>query len=145
MEVILDVDDTDVVGDTPALTDDDWSFNTDSLENGKVARLKDPESAINHSCDPISCVKTISQGRRVVAMKRIVIGEEITAGYAINGYNDGKFECLCGSTDCRRVYQGNLLKLPRNARIRYLPYLEERFKKEHEPEVRPLSTAAASQ
>lgn len=141
-EVILDVNDSDVVEDTSTLTDEDWSFNTDFLEGGKVVRLKEPERAINHSCDPNSYTKTINQVRRVVAMRRIEKGEEITTDYAMNGYNDGTFECHCGSKNCRKTYQGNFFRLPKDVRLRYLPYLEKWFKKEHEPEVNSLSTVA---
>jgi hypothetical protein len=137
-EIILDVDDSDVVQDTSALTDDDWNFNTDFLENGKVVWVKEPERAVNHSCAPNSYAKTINQVRRVVAMRRIKKGEEITTDYTINGYNDGTFECHCGSRNCRKTYQGNFFRLPRDVQIRYLPYLDEWFKREHRPEIQSL-------
>lgn len=139
-KVILDVDDSDVVENTADLTEDDWNFNTDFLEGGKVVRMKEPERAINHSCDPNSYVRTINGMRRVVAMRRIEKGEEITTDYAINGYNNGTFECHCGSKNCRRAYQGNFFRLPKHVQLKYLPYLEEWFKREHESEIRLLST-----
>lgn len=137
-EIILDMDDSNVVADTSILTEDDWAYNTDFLEKGKVVWQKGPERSINHSCDPNSYTKTIQGVRRVVAMRRITKGEEITADYAINGYNTGTFRCNCGNRNCRKVYQGNFFKLPRMTQIRYLPYLEGWFKSEHPLEVESL-------
>lgn len=51
--------------------------------NGKVILMKEPERSINHSCDPNTYVKTINGVRRVLAMRGIKKGEEITFDYAI--------------------------------------------------------------
>lgn len=137
-EIILDYDDSDIVRDVSILTDHDWDFNTDFLENGKVVWQKEPERSRNHSCDPNSYDKTINGVRRLVAKRRIKRGEEITGDYVMNGYNNGTFECNCGSKNCRKIYQGNFFKLPKDIQIKYLPYLEESFKNEHKREIESL-------
>jgi SET domain-containing protein len=137
-EIILEYDDSDVVRDLSSLTEHDWEFNTDFLENGKVVWQKEPERSKNHSCDPNSYDKTIDGVRKLVAMRHIKSGEEITGDYVMNGYNDGTFECHCGSENCRKTYQGNFFKLPRDLQIKYLPYLEEWFKNEHRQEIESL-------
>jgi len=137
-EVILDYDDSNIVRDTSILTDHDWDFNTDFLENGKVVLAKEPERSKNHSCDPNSYDKTIDGVRRLVAMRHIKGGEEITGDIAMNGYNDGTLECHCGSSNCRKIPQGNFFKLPKDIQIKYLPYLDDWFKNEHRQEIESL-------
>ncbi len=137
-EIILDYDDSDVVRDVSILTDHDWRFNTDFLENGKVVWQKEPERSRNHSCDPNSYDKTINGVRRLVAKRHIESGEEITGDYAMNSYNDGTVECHCRSRNCRKIGGGNFFKLPKDIQIRYLPYLEEWFKNEHKQEIESL-------
>ncbi len=134
-EIILDYDDSDVVTDESALTLRDHLYNLDYLANGKIVRMTEPERSRNHSCDPNSYDKTIDGIRRLVAVQDIKAGEEITGDSAINGYNDGTYECHCGSKNCRKIYQGNFFKLPKDIQIKYLPYLEDWFKNEHKEEI----------
>lgn len=134
-EVILTIDDSQVITDPRTLTKHDHEFELDYLENGRIVRMKAPERCINHSCDPNSYVKTFHGLRKVLALREIKEGEEITYDYSMNGYNEGTFECLCGSKNCRKIYQGNFFRLPKDIQIKYLPYLEDWFKKEHKKEI----------
>lgn len=136
--VILIIDDTHVVTDESKLTPHQHEYDCDYLSNGKVILMQEPEKFINHSCDPNTYVKTINNLRHVLAMKDIKKGEEITYDYAINGDNDGTFKCNCGSKNCRRIYQGNFFKLPRNLQLKYLPYLDNWFIDEHQQEIKSL-------
>jgi len=134
-DVILEIDDSHVVENPSELTEYQREHHCDYLSYGKVVLMQPPEVYINHSCDPSTYVKTINGIRRVIAMRDIRKGEEITDDYSINGYNDGIFECHCGSNNCRGVYQGNFFKLPKNIQIKYLPYLDDWFIKEHQDEI----------
>ena len=59
--------------------------------------MQAPEKHINHSCDPNTYVKTLDGIRKVIAMRNIKLGEEITYDYAVNGYYDSDTPCRCGS------------------------------------------------
>lgn len=137
-DIVLEIDDSHSVEDTSKLTKRQHEFDCDYLANGKVVLMQPPEKYINHSCDPTTYVKTTGDTRKVFAMRDIKKGEEITYDCSINGYNEGTFICRCGSNKCRGVYQGNFFKLPREIQLRYLPYLEDWFVKEHQKEVDEL-------
>lgn len=134
-EMVLEIDDSHVVTDPSKLTKEQNEYDCDYLENGKVILMKSPEKFINHSCDPSTYVKTINGVRKVLAMRDIKKGDEITYDYSINGDNDGTFTCHCGSKICRGVYQGNFFKLPLNIQKKYLPYLDDWFVKSYQKEV----------
>jgi hypothetical protein len=137
-EVVLDIDDSDIVTDPSKLSAEDNEFNCDYLDNGKIILMKDPERSINHSCDPSTYVKTIDGIRKVIAKKKINVGDEVTYDYAINGENAGTFPCHCGSKKCRKIYVGNFFKLPRELQIEYLPFLDDWFKNRHKTELDKL-------
>lgn len=134
-EVVLEIDDSHVVIDTSKLTKEQNEYDCDYLENGKVILMQSPEKYINHSCDPSTYVKTINGVRKVLAIKDIKKGDEITYDYSINGDNDGTFTCHCGSNICRGVYQGNFFKLPKEIQQKYLPYLDDWFVKQYGEEL----------
>lgn len=133
-DVVLEIDDSHKVLDLSILTkgQKEWC---DYLSSGETILMQSPERYINHSCDPTTYVRTTNGVRKVLAMRNIRRGGEVTYDYSINGYNDGTFVCSCGSAKCRGVYQGNFFKLPKNLRIKYLPYLDEWFVKEHHLEI----------
>ena len=76
-----------------------------------------------------------TQGKGVFANRDFKKGEEVTYDYSINGDNNGTFPCACGSKRCRRTYQGNFFKLPRELQLEYLPYLDEWFVQKHVEEL----------
>ncbi|OGM15356.1 hypothetical protein A2V56_03235 [Candidatus Woesebacteria bacterium RBG_19FT_COMBO_42_9] len=138
-EIVLEINDSHAVKDPSKLTKYQHEYECDYLADGKIVLMQPPERHINHSCDSSTYVKTIEGKRKVFAMKDIKKGDEITYDYSINGYNDGTFDCHCGSKNCRGVYQGNFFKLPKDLQIRYLPYLDNWFVKEHENEIDRLT------
>jgi len=137
-DVVLNIDDSHVVTDQMTLTNEDWEFNCDFLDNGKIIRMQEPERSINHSCEPSTYVKTIDGVRKVIAMKNISEGGEITYDYAINGENEGTFSCHCGSKQCRKIYNGNFFKLPKDRQREYLPFLDDWFRNKHRVEIERL-------
>jgi|SRR3989344_6679507 len=134
-EEIIKIDDSHTVNSEDELTDFQKQYEADWLFD-IIVIMQAPEKHINHSCDPNTYIKTINGVRRVIAMRPIVKGEEITYDYAVNGYYDSAMKCNCGSTNCRRILNCNFFKLPKQIQMKYMPYLDqwfiERFEKELE-------------
>jgi hypothetical protein len=56
---------------------------------------------MNHSCEP-NCV--IMGRTRIVSLRRIEPGEEVTFDYSTNvGWDGYSMRCKCGSRECRKV------------------------------------------
>jgi SET domain-containing protein len=97
--------------------------------------MGDPEYHINHSCNPNVYIKN----KNIYAMQDIKKGQEIFFDYSINaldfdnpihGVNfSWKMKCNCGSKNCRKIVEGNFFKLPKGLQKKYLPYLDNWFKK----------------
>ena len=100
--------------------------HTSYISGGKYIIMKSPEKYINHSCNPNVYIKNM----KVIAMRNIKKGEEITFDYSINGIDSWKIKCNCGSKDCRKIIVGDFRKLNKKTQKKYLPYLEDWFKKE---------------
>jgi len=137
-EVILEMDDSHVVKDKKDLTEYQKNYECDWLEDGKIILMQSPEKHINHSCEPNTYVKTIDGIRKVVAMRDIKKGEEITYDYAINGYYDSDTVCHCGSKNCRGTLSPNFFKLPKQRQLEYLPYLDDWFRKRFQAELKEI-------
>lgn len=137
-DVVLEIDDSQIVKKGTKLSKKQLEFDCDYLADGTVVIMQPPEKFINHSCDPNTYVKTIKGIRKVLAMRNINSGEEITYDYSINSFNEGTFKCNCGSKNCRKRYQGNFFKLPRSLQLKYLPYLDNWFVEEHKKEIKEL-------
>jgi len=145
-EVVLEIDDSDLVPDRSKVTAEqeihlDVFVGIDGKE--KFTFMKSPEKYINTSCDPNVYSKTdMTSGiRRAYALKDIRKGEEITWDYAINSWEEWKVPaiCNCGSVNCRRMIRGNYFSLPRDVQLRYLPLLDEPFRRRYEREIRLLN------
>lgn len=137
-EIVLEIDDSHVVNDVNSLTKEQFELHCDYLSNGLIILMQEPEVYINHSCDPNTYVKTINGVRKVLAMREIKVGDEITYDYAINGENAGTFNCKCGAKNCRRIYNGNFFKLSKELQLKYLPYLDDWFVQNHLSEIEKL-------
>ena len=63
---------------------------------------------VNHSCEPNCGV----EGKlKIVAMRDIEPGEEITFDYAMSESSDYKIACNCGKSACRGIITGNDWKI----------------------------------
>ena len=71
---------------------------------------REPGDMINHSCEPnLGLLGSMV----LVAMRDIVIGEELTFDYATCDDSDyDEFDCLCGTASCRGKITGQDWKLP---------------------------------
>ena len=137
-EIVLGIDDSHVVTDPSLLTAEQNEYDCDYLADGKVILMQEPEKYINHSCNPSSYVKTTGDIRKVIAVRDIQIGQEITYDYSMNGDNEGTFTCHCGASNCRGVYNGNFFKLPLEIQKKCLSYLDDWFVKEHSSQIRDI-------
>src|SRR5579872_3758479 len=59
--------------------------------------IEEPD-LINHSCNPNCGIKG---ALKIVAMRNIKKGEEITFDYAMSESSNYKFKCNCDATNCR--------------------------------------------
>ena len=73
--------------------------------DGSYLVMGEPERFVNHSCDPNTAVRDNAD----IALRDIVVGEEITSDYGCDGTVIG-FQCSCGSPACR----GWIGPVPRN-------------------------------
>lgn len=87
-------------------------------------RYLDPEGEIgayaNHACDPNTGIVKDARGLKLVAIRRISAGEEITHDYStLLGADDlWTMKCNCGAPACRRVVR-NVSRLPEAVLRRY--------------------------
>ena len=93
---------------------------------GRYFVLRPPERFLNHSCSPT----TYDSVDRLIAMRNIKKGEEITIDYAIAGFDNWKMRCYCGSKNCRKIIHGKFTKLPKKLQKKYHKYLPGWYKKE---------------
>lgn len=63
---------------------------------------------INHSCNPTCGIK---DSLKIVAMRDIEIGEEITFDYAMSESTPYSIKCECGSKNCRKLITGDDWKI----------------------------------
>jgi hypothetical protein len=77
---------------------------------------------INHSCEPNCGIKGLF---RIVAMRDIAAGEEITWDYEMTEDSDQwRMQCHCGSKNCRKEI-GAYRNMPLEIRAKYAGYISE--------------------
>ncbi len=136
-DMVLEIDDSHPVRDRSKLTSDQSKYEIDVFidKEGKekVVFAPSPERYINHSCDPNLFVKTDMRSgiRRAYAFRDISEGEEITWDYFVNAWEawEVPLECNCGSSNCRKILGGNFFTLPNDIQHKWIPILDEPFKK----------------
>jgi len=135
-DIVLEIDDSDPVLDRDKLTPEEEIFIDVFVAVDGTPRttwMKSPEKFINHSCDPNTYVLTDRRDgvRRNWALKDIGVGDEITWDYALNIWEEWvpPAPCHCGAKSCLGIIRGNYFTLPRAVQRRYLPLLDEPFKK----------------
>jgi SET domain-containing protein len=86
---------------------------------------------INHSCDPNCGIKGKGASFRLVAMKPIGKGEELTYDYEMTEDSDWQMEeCQCGSPSCRKTI-GAYKNTPLEIRRRYKGYIADYLVKKY--------------
>lgn len=96
-----------------------------------AARNMEEESYIklynNHSCNP-NC--GLRGEITFVAIRDIGQGEELTCDYAFIDNEDYKFECNCGSSNCRHIITGHdwkIKELQKKYKNYFAAYLKEKI------------------
>jgi predicted O-methyltransferase YrrM len=133
-EVVLALDDSRVVDEAHPLRPDygEEPHHCDYLARGRVVLQPWPERHINSSCDPSTVVRTGPEGvRRVVALRAIAPGEEVTYDYLINCHGGIVWQCTCGSPRCRGTVPGSYFDLPLAEQHRLRALLDAWFVHEH--------------
>jgi len=115
------------------LSKDDQNHTTPT-EDGNYMVMGIPERFVNHSCSP----NTYVNKKRDITLRDIKKGEEITSDYSINGIDNWKMACLCGSKNCRKIVYGDFFKLPKKLQKKYVSYLEGWFKQKFKEKLEKL-------
>lgn len=134
------LDDARVVDATFPLREEfgEYAYHCDYLADGRTVLMPAPERHINSSCDPNTYVKTVDGLRRVIALRSIDAGEEITYDYLINCHGGEVWQCRCGAARCRGMIASSFFELPLGWQREYLPLLDDWFVAEHAEKVRDL-------
>jgi hypothetical protein len=95
-----------------------------------------PEKYINHSCSP----NVFDKKGKTFAIRNIKKGEELSFDYTINGPDgeDWTMKCHCKSKDCRKQVTGEFFKLPKKTQKKYIPYLDDWFKKKYRNKIKEI-------
>ncbi len=80
---------------------------------------------VNHSCSPNCGIKN---ALKIVAMRDIKPGEEITIDYAMQECSEFRMKCRCGSRDCRKTVTGRDWKI-RRLQKKYKGYFSDYLRK----------------
>jgi len=108
-----------------------------SISKDKCILMNPPAKFINHSCNP----NAYEVKKKVLAMRNIKKGDEITFDYSKNGVpevDNWKMKCRCKSKKCRKIIHGEFFRLPRKLQKKYVPYLDSWFRKEFKEELKKL-------
>lgn len=86
---------------------------------------------INHSCDPNCGINGNGASFRIVAMKFIKKGEELTYDYEMTEDSDWRMEeCQCGSSFCRKVI-GAYRNMPMETKKKYRGFVADYLVKKY--------------
>ncbi|MDQ2999256.1 MAG: SET domain-containing protein-lysine N-methyltransferase [Chloroflexota bacterium] len=108
------------------------------LDWERSAVLLTPGCYLNHACDP----NAMRSGTRVFAWNDIRQGEEITIDYRLNAFSDDRWECVCGSANCRSFVVGSFFALSYKKQLDYLPYAPKFIQREYRRRLRRAKAAA---
>jgi SET domain-containing protein len=64
---------------------------------------------VNHSCSP-NC--GMEGNRRLITIREVLMGEELTFDYAMTESSNYTMMCNCGTSTCRHVITGNDWRIP---------------------------------
>ena len=131
-ELILEIDCSDVIDDPASLPPSVNGDHLDTLRDGTLILMHPPEVYINHSCEPNTYTRTVNGAWGVYAMRPIREGEELTYHYSVSNFQDWEMTCLCGKPSCLGRIPGDFFKLPLELQVKYLPWLDDWFRNEHE-------------
>ena len=139
-DTVLFIDDSRTVDEQHPLNAEagEYAHHCDYLAGGRTVLMAFPERHINSSCEPNTFVRTVEGLRRVVALRAIPAGEEITYDYIINCHGGEVWTCRCSAPTCRGVVPSSFFELPVPDQRRLFPLLDGWFVAEHRDRVDAL-------
>jgi len=84
----------------------------------------------NHSCDPNCGINGIGESFRIISMRPISKGEELTFDYEMTEDSDWRINCLCETPICRKII-GAYRNMPIEVRKKYKGYIAEYLVKKY--------------
>jgi hypothetical protein len=99
--------------------DDDLFNHAIQFEKWKWRDSKGIARLINHSCNPNCGIRDLF---KIVAMRNIAPGEEVTWDYGMTENYVWRMKCTCGSLICRKVI-GSYATMPASVRKKYKGYI----------------------
>lgn len=108
---------SDITNEPPIYTQDHAiQFAKDKYRDSRgIAHL------VSHSCEPNCGIK---DKFKIVAMRNIKKGEEISFDYDMSENSDWRMKCECGNKNCRKII-GDHSALPQKIKERYKGYISE--------------------
>jgi SET domain-containing protein len=89
----------------PLLRYDQTTPQTLALQIGPdlyIGESGQADDFVNHSCDPAAGMNIAGTDVRLIAIRDIAVGQQITFDYSTTmDEDDFEFDCLCGSPMCR--------------------------------------------
>ena len=119
----------------PLLSYSETSPNTLALQIGPnlyIGESGNADDFVNHSCEPNAGMRIKALEVKLIAIREIAAGEQITFDYSTTmDEDDFEFQCLCGSPACRGIIR-DFKHLPAELRRRYVelnivPQYNERY------------------
>ena len=108
---------------------DDFDYMLQIAKNKFIITVTKGQSKkyghVNHSCNPNCGIKN---SVKIVAMRDIPRGEEITIDYAMSETSDYAMKCHCGFKRCRKMITGNDWRL-KELQKRYKGFFSDYIKK----------------
>jgi hypothetical protein len=141
-DIVHVLDDSRIVDEAHPLLPGEHAHHCDYVAGGQTVLMPSPERYINSSCDPNTVVRTRAGVRRVIALRAIEPGEEVTYDYILNCHGGVRWTCRCGSPRCRGEVPGSFFDLPLEEQRRLWPLLDEWFVAEHARLRSPAGTRA---
>ena len=112
--------------DIPKLTIDEKT-HLNEIDYNTWEVMRSPGRFVNHSCDP----NTLLKGMTFYAIKNIKSGEEITTEYRINAFDKNRWQCYCGSKNCKKWLVSDFFDIGPKLQKKYFPYAPKFIQKEY--------------
>ncbi|MGB3715947.1 MAG: SET domain-containing protein-lysine N-methyltransferase [Candidatus Promineifilaceae bacterium] len=145
-DIVTHIDDGRIVSPEYPIRpkDGEKTYHFYYLEGEMIVLMQLPERHVNHCCVPNTFVKTIAGARYKVALRDILLDDEISNDYCINGGGDTRWYCDCGHEKYRRKIHSDFFHLPIALQMEYLPLIDNWFVYEYQVKVDRLRQAGGS-
>lgn len=96
-----------------------------------------PSRFVNHDCDANARFSSNRTGLKIIAVKNILVGEEITVTYAKSYFGKDNKDCLCATCErlCKGYYDPDKYVIPKDAELIDISSTDEESSNEMEHEI----------